>query len=261
LDLRTKASAALLLFPDGVMCGVTAAALQGLPVDDDGVVHLTRGQTAPRTSRDEIQVHRLDVRDDEVLVIKSLRMCDGPRTLADLANKLSLEDLVAVADVVARRYGEAALEETVARSWGRPGVVRLREAVRLADRGSDSPAETRARLRLHAAGFEALRHGVHVLDEAGEWLATPDLADRLAKVAVQHEGAVHFEKGERQRIHDVDRDDLTREMGWEVVVSTALDDADPARLIRKVTAAYLRSAQRCGPQVLPEHLRVTRQAA
>ncbi|MDP9183241.1 MAG: hypothetical protein M3P04_10755 [Actinomycetota bacterium] len=261
LDVRARAAAALLVFPDAVICGLTAAVLQRLPVDDDGVVHLSRGQLAARTPRAEVKLHRLDILEDEHLIIDGVAVTDGPRTLSDLANKLSLEALVAVADVVARRYDVPALEEAVGRSWGRAGVVRLREAVRLADPGADSPAETRARIRLHACGFTKLQHKVPVLDEAGEWLATPDLADRVARVAVQHEGAVHFEKGERQRVHDVDRDELTRERGWEVVVSTALDDADPARLVRKVTAAYFRSAERLGQHVLPQHLRASAEAA
>jgi hypothetical protein len=39
------------------------------------------------------------------------------------------------------------------------------------------------------------------------------------------------------------------------VVSTALDDAEPEKLIAKVTAAYRRAARLWGPHVLPAHLR------
>ena len=131
----------------------------------------------------------------------------------------------------------------------------MRYAATLLDPGSDSPAETRARLRLHAAGFTALQHKVVVRDIGGGWLGEPDLADPLAKVALQHEGAIHFEKGERQRRKDIDRDEVVREEDWQVVSSTALDDAEPDRLIRKVTSAYQRAAKLWGPGVLPLHLR------
>ncbi len=92
-------------------------------------------------------------------------------------------------------------------------------------------------------------------DGAGGWLGVPDLADPAAKVSVQHEGVVHFEKGADQRRKDVDRDEQVRREGWEVVVSTAIDDAQPSRLVDKVTRAYLRQAQLLGAHVLPPHLR------
>jgi hypothetical protein len=253
-DVRTLARAAVLAFPGAILCGPTAAELQRLPVEADAVVHVCLGQTAPRTTRAEVRVHRLDIAPDETMQIDGLTVTSGPRTLADLAPRLALDELVAVADVVARRYPRDEIEAAVAAAWGRPGVVRLRDAVPLANPGADSPAETRARLRLHRAGFTRMRHGVVVRDEAGEWLAAPDLADPVALVAVQHEGAVHFEAGIRQRRHDMARDELTRAMGWEVVISTALDDAEPERMIRNVMAAYSRSAERHGAHVLPTGL-------
>lgn len=148
-----------------------------------------------------------------------------------------------------------AVEEAVARCGRRPGVLLLRRALPLLDGGAESAAETRARLRLHAAGFTALRHGVVVRDVGGGWLGQPDLADETAKVALQHEGLVHFEKGERQRRKDIDRDEVVRQEDWQVVSSTALDDAQPHRLVAKVTAAYLRAAKLWGSHVLPPHLR------
>jgi hypothetical protein len=69
-------------------------------------------------------------------------------------------------------------------------------------------------------------------------VAELDLGDPLAKVGVQYEGKVHFEKGERQRIHDVDRDALSRLFGWQIVTATRKDDAHPDLLVQKVTHAY-----------------------
>lgn len=253
-QLAVRAAAVPLVFPEAVVCLQTAAVLQGLPVDDDGCVHYCRGMVQPRTERPQWRSHRLDIAADEVIEIGGIRLTDGPRTWSDLASELTLEQLVAVGDVVLRRYGGKALDEAVRRSWGRPGVVRMREALPLLDPGAASPAESRTRLRLHRAGFVALEHKVKVLDEAGGWLAEPDLADRAARVAVQHDGWVHFEKGPRRQ-HDVDRDELTRLQDWELVVSTKKDDRDPDLLIEKVTAAYYRAARRSGPNVLPAHLR------
>jgi hypothetical protein len=166
-----------------------------------------------------------------------------------------LEALVAVGDVVLRRYDEDALRAAVDRRPRRPGLVLARQALPLLDAGADSPAETRARLRLHAAGFTALRHGIVVRDQGGGWLSEPDLADDVAMVAVQHDGLVHVAGKPNQRRKDIARDEVTRQADYDVVVSTALDDAQPEKLIAKVTAAYLRAARLWGPHVLPAHLR------
>jgi len=255
VDLRDRVRAAQLVVDDGVPCLATAALLQRLPADDGGVVHLARGRRGIVSTRPGIEVHRLAVADDELMDIDGLLVTDGPRTLADLSAHLDLEELVALGDVVVRRWGRADVERALHRAAGRPGVARLRQAVPLLDPGSDSPAETRLRLRLHAAGFVGMRHGVAITDEDGNWLVSPDLADEVAEVALQHEGAVHFQRGERQRRKDVDRDEGARRRDWEVVVTTSLGDAQPSRMIERVTAAYLRQARLLGWDVLPRHLR------
>lgn len=255
VDLRTRAEAGAVLFPDAIVCLQTAAVLLNLPVDDDGIVHLDRGKNAPRTERAGFRTHRLGIPPERVHDLKGLRVADGPRCFADLSAKLDLEGLVALGDVVARRWKAEEIAAAVADHGTRPGAVLLRDAVPLLDKRSDSPAETRARLRLHAAGFRNMQHGVVITDGAGQWLAEADLADPKARVVLQHEGEVHFLKGVRQRRQDVDRDELTRAQDWEVVVTTALDDARPAQLIAKVTAAYRRAARVRGPAVLPPHLR------
>ena len=255
IDLRERVTAARLVVPGGIACLWTAGLLTNLPVDDDGAVHLGREREESRSLRDDIEVHRMRIKDDEILELDGLPVTIGPRTMADMSRYVGLERLVAIGDVVVRRYGEAAVQEALARARWRPGVVLLRAAVPLLDPDSASPAETRMRLRLHAAGFVVLRHKVVVRDPGGGWLAEPDLADEIAKVAVQHEGKVHFDKGEGQRVRDLDRDELTRMEGWQVVVSTRIDDARPAQLVAKVSAAYQRAALIWGRHILPPHLR------
>lgn len=254
-DLRARVEGLRLVLPDAVPCLFTAALLQDLPVDDDRLLHVARGRRAPRSERPGVKVHRTPVEADELLDVEGLHVADGPRTFVDLASRLGLERLVAVGDVVLRRYSGAALQAAVDRRRKRPGLPLARHALTLLDAGADSPAETRARLRLHAAGFTELRHGVVVRDEAGGWLASPDLADEVARVVVQHEGAVHFDGGVEQWRHDLQRDELTRQAGWQVVISTALDDRRPHLLVGKVTEAYRRAALLHGAAVLPMHLR------
>jgi hypothetical protein len=255
IDLRCRCEALKLALPDAIPCLLTAALLQKLPVTDDGRLHLARGRTAARSERADVKVHRIPIEADELLDLDGLEVADGPRTFVDLAARLDLEQLVAVGDVVLRRYGPEALQDAVERRPRRKGIPRAREALPLLDAAADSPAETRARLRLHAAGFTALRHGVVVRDDGGGWLSAPDLADETAKVAVQHDGVVHLTDDAERRRRDLQRDEVTRQAGWQVVVSTALDDRRPELLVDKVAAAYRRSARLHGAGVLPDHLR------
>lgn len=227
LDLRTRVEAVRLVLPDAVPCSFTAALLQNLPVDDDGIVHLARGKNSARSERADVRVHRIPVDLHERLDLDGLPVADGPRTYVDLSARLSFEALVAVGDVLLRRYSEQALREAVDRRTRRPGIVLARRALPFLDGGADSPAETRARLRLHAAGFSALRHGVVIRDEGGGWLAEPDLADEAARIAVQHDGLVHVVGTPGRRRKDIQRDEVSRMADWDVVVSTAIDDARP----------------------------------
>jgi hypothetical protein len=255
VDLAARVEAARLVHPGGLPCLFTSALMLTLPVDDDGVVHLDRGPGAARSRRPDVKVHRFGIPVEQRHDLASGPVADGPRTFADLSAHLGLEALVALGDVVARRWDAGEIAAAVQRHGRRPGAVLLRQAVPLLDKGADSPAETRARLRLHEAGFVRMRHKVVVRDVAGGWLGVPDLADEVARVGLQHEGAIHFKKGERQRRKDVARDELMRAADWEIVISTAEDDRRPDQLLRKTAAAYLRQARVLGPGILPAHLR------
>ena len=254
LDLRTRTQAALLVFPDAVACQRTAALLQGLPVRDDEDVHLARGVAAAHSERPGVRVHRGTLDPDEILTLDGLPVTNGPRTYVDLAALLPLEALAAVGDVVLRRDGAERLRAAVDRRRRCRGLVLARAVLPLLDAGAGSPAETRARLRLHDAGFTALRHGVVVRDRAGGWLAAPDLADELAKVAVQHDGLVHLLGDPERRRKDLQRDEVTRQADWQVVISTAIDDRRPHLLVAKVSDAYRRAGLLLGTHVLPPHL-------
>jgi hypothetical protein len=251
LDLRLRAEAAVVAVPDAVVSRSTAGVLQRLPVRDDGLVHLSRSAKAAQTVRDGVVVHRCPVEADETVVVAGLRLSDPARTFVDLAATSSFEELVALGDAVVRRQGRAAVEAAVARRRRRRGLVLARAVLPLLDPGAASPPESRMRVRLHAAGFTALRHGVVVSDGSGGWVAEPDLADDVARVAVRYEGAVHFDGGVERWRHDLQRDELTRLAGWQVVVATALDDRRPHLPLQKVTGAYRRAAQLHGAHVLP----------
>jgi hypothetical protein len=255
LPLRDRVTAAVRLVPDGVVGLWTAAALCGLRADDDGLVHLVRPLSATQSEHPGIRVHRYPLREDEWFVHEALgiRVCTGPRVLTDLAAHLSLDALVVVGDAVLNRASREVVEAAARRARRRPGVLLLRSALPLMAQGSDSARETQSRLVLHRSGFTGLVHGVQVSDGRGGWLAAPDLADPVARVA--YDGSTHFDGDARQRRQDVGRDEATRAQGWEVVIGTSLDFPRTDQLVDRVASAYLRQARFLGAHVLPAHLR------
>lgn len=242
-SLALAVDAALTAVPDAVASHQTAARLQGLPVDPDGVVHLTRPAGGPVTARPGTRTHRAALEPADVIAHRGRPVTSPARTFLDLAAVLPHLELVVLADAVSRRTGLPELARCVAGARGRRGVRRAQAALALADPLADSAAETRCRLVLHAAGFASLRHGLDVSDGVGGWLARPDLADADRRVAVQYDGLVHLGDDPEQRRADIDRDELLRQERWQVVVLTAIDLRYPERMVAKVAAAYARSTE------------------
>ena len=241
--LALNVDALLTALPDAVISHHTAARLLGLPVDDDQLLHVTRTRSASVSERPGVRTHRVDLSAADVHVLGGRPVTRPQRTFLDLAACLSPVSLVVLADAVTRRVGVAAVERRLATASGARGVRRARTALALADPLSDSPAETRTRLTLRGAGFTELRHGIDVSDPYGGWLARPDLADRKAKIAIQYDGLIHLGDDPERRRADIDRDELLRQDGWQVVVLTAVDLRRPDGMIAKVAAAYRRASR------------------
>jgi hypothetical protein len=206
---------------------------------------LTRPPASPRSELRGVRTHRGTLDEDDLIVHEGRTITSPDRTFLDLSAILGHVELVVLADALARRVGIERLSQrlTPSRAAGVRGVRRARAALALADAGSDSPAETRTRLILHGAGFTKLQHGLDVTDRDGGWLARPDLADEEAKVAVQYDGLVHLGDDPERRRADIDRDELLRQHGWQVVVLTAVDLRSPHRMVAKVASAYDRSVE------------------
>ena len=242
VDLLTTCRALQVAVPDSVVSHESAAALLRLPCRTSRDVHLTRPAGSPPVRRPGVVGHVRRLDEDDVVLLDGVRVTGPLRVLLDLAGVLALSDLVVLGDAVARRIGQQALLDGVREAPRGRGLVRARDAVQLVDPGADSPGETRVRLLLHEAGLVGLRHGVVVRDRAGGWLAAPDLADERSRVAVQYDGLVHLERGARRWQADIDRDELTRSAGWQLVVLTGRDLRLPHVAVAKVRAAYERAA-------------------
>ncbi len=157
------------------------------------------------------------MRRDEIDVIDGIPVLSVARTWVDLAERLSLEDVVAAGDGILR--GQASvpdLEQALRRARRRRGVRKARAAFDLLDPRSRSRGESHLRCALVLGGLPWPEVNVPIYTEHGEWLAEPDLTYLCARLALEYNGREHAEVGRTRR-------DMTREIDidqnkWKVVV-------------------------------------------
>lgn len=219
-----------LLPPDAVFSDRTAAELHGLwlPGTTTTRPHVTvPARSAPPAStnapkRPELLAHRRTLSGAEIVVVAGIRVTSLDRTWCDLAETLSLPDLVAAGDSALQRgVSPADLADALDRRRGRRGRCLAREALPLLTARSRSRPESHLRVGLVAAGLPLPLVNTAVHDEHGQWLAEPDLAYPEARLAIEYQGAHHAEPGQLGR-------DLTRTLelqraGWLVLAYGARD--------------------------------------
>lgn len=149
------AHAALLTWPGGVLCGITAARLHGLAAGSREV-HLLLPATLRRARRRGVVTHwtRTGL---EIVAIDGLPVTDLARTLADCMLWSARDEAVCLLDGALRsgRLSSAylpVLGGDIARRYG--GRIRAGWCA-LADAQAESPLETRLRLVLVDAGLRA----------------------------------------------------------------------------------------------------------
>lgn len=160
------------------------------------------------------------------------------RRARTLAAAVRVIDMAAYDDLV----DVAAMRGYSARLAGRPGSVRLREAIDWADENVWSPQESVMRVAWRQAMPRvALRCNAPLFDADGQHLLTPDLLDVDHGVAGEYEGAVHLVSTTRHR--DLDRDALYRDLGLEVVTMMSAEHDDLERFLARLRGAYRRAAE------------------
>lgn len=86
----------------------------------------------------------------------------------------------------------ADIDTLIDRHRGARGIVQLREVVRLADDGAESPQETRTRLLLTDAGLRPQRTQIDVFNRFGDHVHRIDMGWAKWKVGVEYDGEQHW---------------------------------------------------------------------
>ena len=238
VDHRLRCRGVALLLPAGlVIGGHSAAAWYGAPfAATHDPVTVIRPPEAEWKGPRGVRVHRSQSAFDVVHDADDVPVTTPLRTAWDLAALDSLPTAVAALDGMTRA-GTVGLDDLTAMvrdGVGQWGVAKVRRAVELVDPRADSPPESWVRVALVLAG---LRPVPQCPVDVGGFVVHVDLGFPEARVAVEYEGAYHFE--DDQLVRDDERYELLRAAGWTVIRLSAADLRDLERVLARIRAALV----------------------
>jgi hypothetical protein len=243
VDVRVRA-AALLLPPDGAVTGWAAACLLGAPwMDGRGLpVDLVVPPHRSIHTRPGIRVVRSALPDEEIRWLEGIRLTSGLRTCFELLRSGTLDEAIVGADALLRAgvANRAGLSSFVATKRGWRGVAQVRQALQLADSRSESPGESRLRLRWIGAGLPRPLVNRDLVAPDGSHLGRVDLLDVAAGLVGEYNGEAH--RSVERHAADVRRQQRLEEHGLTVVRCTIADLVGP----REHVADRLRAARERG---------------
>lgn len=237
--LRVRAAAALVALPDGsVLSCHTAAEVRRIPVPTEPDIHADIPANRRPTRICGIAAHGRKV---PIAAVQGLPVCTPAENFLELAEHLSLVDLVIAGDALVRHgwVQLGALHDAVSQVAGRRGIRVARRGVGLVRARVDSPMETRIRLLLVLAGLPCPEPGFRVLQD-GRFIAYVDLAYPQYRVIIEYDGDLHRTLKKKWRMDVATREEL-RDLGWTVIVLTWDDYAVwPARTVGRVARELAR---------------------
>jgi very-short-patch-repair endonuclease len=227
---------ALLLPPGAAIGGRSAAGWYGAPLAGvNDPVTVLRPPTVQWKGPRGIRVHRSDLSPDEVVEHDHAPVTSALRTAWDVAALEPLGTAVAALDGMVRSgaLDASALTVLAAGRTGRWGVRRVRQAFALIDPRAESAPESWVRVALVLAGLEPVPQHEIVVD--GRFLARVDFAWPEAKVALEYEGAYHFDGV--QILRDDARYSALVAAGWTVIRISAPDLRNLDSVVERVRMA------------------------
>lgn len=176
-----------------VFSGRTAAWLHGLDFPPCDPVEITLPRLATTSRRAGMTVRRSDLGEAEVSLVRGLPVTAATRTMADLARHLPLVEAVVALDMA---FNRGLVRPTNVKRWiaehrGAHGLQQLRKAIDLSDPKAESPMETRLRLVLVLNGLPMPVVQASLYDDAGIFIARPDLYYPDAQLVIEYDGTVH----------------------------------------------------------------------
>ncbi|WIB26117.1 hypothetical protein [Curtobacterium sp. MCSS17_015] len=231
---------ALVLRDDQFFSHGTAALFWGAPVSGHfggEAVHVTSVGVAPVMRRPHVVPHRVRDPTVDVRYRNGFRLSAPARSWYECAGSSSLEDLVVLGDYFLGPADLATLDGLRAAIPPRGRHVRrARAALARVRAGSESPMESRMRVRVVDAGFPEPEVNHDVFDASGTFLGRADMAWPDLRIALEYDGDHHREQQTFR--HDRRRSNGFVVNDWIVVHATAVDADRPAVLFERLRQAF-----------------------
>jgi hypothetical protein len=236
-DHRLRCTGVALLLPPGTaIAGYSAAAWHGAPLAAAAdPVTVVRSPAVAWKGPREVHVHQAELPPSDVERHADVPVTSALRTAWDVAAWEPLGTAVATLDAMVRAGSVdlADLRRLLVDASGRKGVVRVRRAVPLVDPRAESAPESRVRVALVMAGLQPVPQ--FEVCSGGSLVARVDLGFPWARLAVEYEGAYHFDG--TQIVRDDARLARLAAAGWRVVRLSAADLRDLDAVVALVRTA------------------------
>ena len=237
-DHRLRCTGVALVLPPGaVIGGHSAAAWHGAPfAGPRDPVTVIRPPSLPWKGPREVRVHQAEVSRHDVEVRDFVPITTPLRTAWDVAALEPLGTAVAALDAMVRAQSVrlADLMSLMESGAGRWGIAKVRRAFPLVDRRAQSVPESLVRVALVIAGLSPVPQ-YEVRDCGGRFVAAVDLGFPEARLAIEYDGAYHFE--ENQIVRDDDRIRRLERAGWRVIRLSSIDLRDLDGVVRRILEA------------------------
>lgn len=237
--LLVRTQAALLSAPDSaVVSHHTAAMLHGGWVPASSKIHLTM-HVSLNCEQLGIRAHRVK-RPPPASRWRGVRITSPERTFCDLGSNLDLVELVVLGDRLVRRNRTTPERlRSAAAEWDGPHAATLRRAAGLVRPHVDSRPETLLRMLLVLAGLPEPEVDIRFYDRVtGDLQRRLDLGYRTLRLAIEYDGAQHFEDEEIYE-SDIERhEELREKRHWQVTRVTKKGVFEvPLTTLRRVDGA------------------------
>ncbi|MCG2798581.1 MAG: endonuclease domain-containing protein [Cellulomonas sp.] len=179
--------AAHLTWPDSVVALGTAARAHGLPVRDDGRVHVVL--TTTRAPARHLVPHEIRLDPGDVVHLGPVAVTGRRRTIIDCLGRLPADEALDLLAWVSsrRQLGAEDLAQRVRAHPSRWGNVARRRAAERLVSGAMSRAEDRLHELLHGAGITGWRAGVPLFEHVGVH-AQADVYFEAVRLVVEVDG-------------------------------------------------------------------------
>ncbi|WP_246527662.1 hypothetical protein [Pseudarthrobacter albicanus] len=240
---------------------LTALGLLGLPgrrqKETSEMYHVIRPEGEAHLNRPHVIVHRMKLYEDEITVLDGIPITTPERTWLDLAEMLTVDELVVAGDSCVRvpraafegrdmpLCSIADLQRMIDRHKGKRGIRKAKEALRLIRVGSDSAQESLLRLAIVRARLPEPELNVPIIADDGSRHHEPDLSYRNYRIGIEYEGEHHGEEG--QIVRDIARSERYSALGWtEVRISKRHMHDDARAAVAKIRTALVQAGWRPG---------------